>query len=135
MKKHIILDSVFSWSFCLVALVFGIWQGLIEFIILGTILFAYVFMRTFRWFAFVYDKVFDKILSVKTKGYRFSFKERVYFFDLTKKLHYSVIMFDDSKLKGKYILLDDNTIFKHGELLEVTYYKNSKVIKTISKIS
>lgn len=135
MKKHIILDSVFSWSFCLVALAFGIWQGLIEFIILGTILFAYVFMRTFRWFAFVYDKVFDKILSVKTKGYRFSSMERVYAFDLTKKLHYSVISFDDSKLKGKYILLDDNTIFKHGELLEVTYYKNSKVIKTIIKIS
>ena len=135
MRKHIILDIIFSWSFFLVVVAFGIWQGLIEFIILGTILFAYVFMRAFRWFAFVYDKVFDKILSVKTKGYRFSSKERVYFFDLTKKLHYSVIMFDDSKLKGKYILLDDNTIFKHGELLEVTYYKNSKVIKTISKIS
>ena len=71
MKKHIILDSIFSWSFCLVAVAFGIWQGLIQFIILGTILFAYVFMRTFRWFAFVYDKVFDKILSVKTVIFKY----------------------------------------------------------------
>ena len=135
MRKHIILDIIFSWSFFLVALAVGIWDASIELIIFDTILFVYVFIRTFRWLMFIYDKVFSKIITVETKGYRFSSKERVYTLDLTKKLHYSVIMFDDSKLKGKYILLDDNTIFKHGELLEVTYYKNSKVIKSITKVS
>ena len=135
MRKHIILDIIFSWGFCSFALAFGIWHNSIDLIIFDTILFVYIFIRTFRWLMFIYDKVFCKIITVETKGYRFALKERVYFFDLTKKLHYSVIMFDDIKLKGKYILLDDNTIFKHGELLEVTYYKNSKVIKTISKIS
>ena len=135
MRKHIILDIIFSWSFCSFALAFGIWHNSIDLIIFDTIIFVCTFIRTFRWLIFIYDKVFGKIITVETKGYRFASKERVYAFDLKKKLHYSVISFDDSKLKGKYILLDDNTIFKHGELLEVTYYKNSKVIKTISKIS
>ena len=135
MRKHIILDIIFSWSFCSFALAFGIWQNSIDLIIFDTIIFVWIFLRTFRWLMFIYDKVFGKIITVETKGYRFASKERVYAFDLSKKLHYSVISFDDCKLKGKYILLDDNTIFKHGELLEVTYYKNSKVIKTISKIN
>ena len=135
MRKHIILDIIFTWSFCSIALVVGIWDASIELIIFDTILFVYVFIRTFRWLMFIYDKVFSKIITVETKGYRFSSKERVYTLDFTKKLHYSVIMFDDSKLKGKFILLDNNTVFKHGELLEITYYKNSKVIKSITKVS
>ena len=135
MRKHIILDIIFTWSFCSIALAVGIWDESIELIIFDTILFVYVFIRTFRWLMFIYDKVFSKIITVETKGYRFSSKERVYTLDLMKKLHYSVIVFDDSKLKGKFILLDNNTVFKHGELLEITYYKNSKVIKSITKVS
>ena len=53
---------------------------------------------------------------------------------VSPKLFYSEIFFDDPKLKGKFILLEDNFALKHGELLEVTYYKNSKVVEKISTI-
>ena len=54
--------------------------------------------------------------------------------DISKKFYYSVLIFDDATLKGKYVLMDNNCIFRNGEQIEVTYYKNSKVIETISKV-
>lgn len=134
MGKHIILDNVSMWCFSLLALAFGIWQGWIELLIFTALLSVYFFARSFRWLMFLFDKVLGRTITVKTKGYRFALKERVYMLDLTKKLCYSEILFDDSNLKGKFVLLDDNATFKHGDLLEITYYKNSKVIKSITRI-
>lgn len=137
MKKdkmyHIILDNISMWCFSLLAFAFGIWQDDIDLLIFNGILSIGFFLRSFRWLLFIYDNTMGKTITIKTKGYRFSAKERVYFFDFAKKICYSVIMFDDPHLKGKYVLLDDYGTFNNGELLEITYYKNSKVIKSISK--
>ena len=138
MKKdimhHIILDNISMWSFSFLAFAFGIWQDDIDLLIFNGVLSIGFFLRSLRWLLFIYDKSLGKTISIKTKGYRFSAKERAYFFDFAKKICYSVITFDDPKLKGKYVLLDSDRTFKNGELLEITYYKNSKVIKSISKV-
>ena len=49
------------------------------------------------------------------------------------KLRYSELRFYDPKLKGRFTHFGDD-IFRSGDLLEMTYYKNSKVIKSIKKI-
>ena len=121
------------WSFSFFAFVYAIWQNDFSFAILAVVVSIVFFSRSFRWLMFIYDKILCKTITIKTKGYRFSANERVYFFDFAKRICYSVIMFDDPQLKSKYVLLDSDRIFINGELLEITYYKNSKVIKSISK--
>lgn len=133
MKKHIILDIISMWCFLIISIIVGLWVHSVEILVVTPLFLIWFSIRTFRWIVFLYDKIFKKTVTVHTKGYRFLTKERIYALDFSKKIHYSVVVFDDS-LKGKYILLDDNRLFKQGELLEITYYKNSKVIKSILKL-
>ena len=134
-KKHILLDNIFNWCLSLCAFAFGIWQNSIDIIIFNTVLSIGFFVRSFRWLMYCYDKIFKRKVTIKTKGYRFFKREPIYMMHVSPKLFYSEIFFDDPKLNGKFILLEDNFALKHGDLLEVTYYKNSKVIETISTIA
>lgn len=132
--KHIVIDLALVWLFLILSFAFAIWQKIISICIFGAIIVVWYFIKTLRWILFAYDKLFDKTVVVETKGYRFFKREPIYFFSDRSKWHYSEIVFDDPMLKGKYILLEDVFFMKHGELLEVTYYKSSKVIKSIKRL-
>ena len=131
-RKHIILDMVSMWIFWLltvllaifvtpVAWVFVFWFG-IEF---GK--------RTAIWVFFLIDSRKDDKQTVVTKGYVFRGRYRIYELDITKKLCYSVIQFNDSRLPGDYIDLSDER-HRNGDSLEVVFYRRSRVIKSITKI-
>ena len=134
MKKHIhiILDIVSMWTTSVLGFlmwydnpVFWFWDALLSIYFLG---------RTSRWILYLYDRTFNKLCTVRTKSYRYLLRTPYYFF-ATKyaKLLYSELRFYDPKLKGRFIHFEDD-VFRSGDLLEMTYYKNSKVIKSIKKI-
>ena len=132
--KHILLDILSTWAFTFFSIFIGFRLNSVEILFFSTFLLIYDFIRTLRWLAFLYDKIFKAKVTVKTKGFRYLTRERVYMLDISKKIYYSVLVFDDTRLKGKFVLVDNNCIFRNGEQIEVTYYKNSKVIETISVV-
>jgi hypothetical protein len=133
--KHIILDLVVVLTVSLFGFAFAIWQNLIGVYIFGGIYAAIFFIRALRWILFLYDRIFDKTVTQKTKGYSSFTRVPIYFHIKRSHIHYySEISFDDPTLKGKYVYLEDDFSLKHGQLLEVTYYKNSKVIKSIKRL-
>ena len=134
MKKqiHIILDIVSMWTPS--ALGFFMWYDNPVFWFWGTLLSIYFLGRTSRWILYLYDKAFNKLHTVRTKSYRDLSRMPYYFFaPKDAKLRYSELRFYDPKLKGRFVHFE-NDIFRSGDLLEMTYYKNSKVIKSIKKI-
>ena len=133
-KKHILLDNIFNWCFSLCVFAFGIWINNIDIVIFNSMLSIGFFVRSFRWLLYCYDKIFKRKVTIATKGYRSFKRAPIYMMLDSTKLYYSEIFFDDSKLNGRFILLEDNFELKHGELIEMTYYKNSKVIETIATI-
>ena len=136
MKKqmHIILDIVSMWTLSLLGVLLGVWSNNLAFWFWDALLSIYFLGRTSRWILYLYDKTFNKLCTVRTKSYRFLSRIPYYFF-ATKyaKLRYSELRFYDPKLKGRFIHFEDD-VFRSGDLLEMTYYKNSKVIKSIKKI-
>ena len=96
-----------------------------------TILFVSFFKRTFRWIRILLDILFKKPNVIYTRGYRFSTREHVN--NISKKAFYSKIFFDDKKLKKDYYCFDE-AIYRHGELLKISYYPNSRYIEAISRV-
>ena len=134
MMKHIIFDILSIWTVSAIAFFAGFWYEQPMFWFWDLLLSIYFLGRTSRWILYLYDKAFNKLCTVKTKSYRYLSKMPYYFF-ATKyaKLRYSELRFYDPKLKGRFIHFE-NDVFRSGDLLEMTYYKNSKVIKSIEKI-
>jgi hypothetical protein len=73
-------------------------------------------------------------ISITTKGYRFALRQPVDIFLDIFNICYSEILFDDVRLKGKYVFFD-SSVFQHGERLEIVYYPRSKYIKSINRIA
>ena len=133
-KMHIILDIVSMWTLSLLGVLLGVWSNNLAFWFWDALLSIYFLGRTSRWILYLYDKAFNKLYTVKTKSYRYSSRMPYYFLaSKNAKLRYSELRFDDPKLKGRFIHFGDD-VFRSGDLLEMTYYKNSKVIKSIEKI-
>ena len=134
--KHIALELVFTWLFLALVFAFAIQQKSIDICIFATVFaVGHFIQRTFRWILFTYDKIFDKTVTLKTKGYSRCMREPIYYYFTEKyKRFYSIVQFDDPSLKGRFVYLEDDFSLKHGELLEVTYYKNSKVIKSVKRM-
>ena len=131
-KIHIIVDIVTMWTFVVLAIYLGIAVSKI-YIFFAFPLVIWFFVRTLKWLRIAFDVFFSTPLTISTKGFRFSYRDRIYALDITKTLFYSVVMFDDAKLKGKYVYLE-TAMFCHGEILEITYYPKSKYIKSIKKL-
>ena len=136
MKKyvHVILDIIMIWTFSVVIFFAGFWYDQPLYWVVDLPLSIYFLGRTSRWILYLYDRTFNKLCTVRTKSYRF-FNRMPYYFFASKyaKLRYSELRFYDPKLKGRFVHFE-NDIFRSGDLLEMTYYKNSKVIKSIKKI-
>ena len=138
-KKHIILDVITMWLFASICLCYAIVKDSIL-IFCGTIpLIIWYSTRTYRYCLILMDVLFSEPRCVLTKGYRFAVSERVYALDITKNIHYYYVLFNDKKLndgrfKDKYIFFEARP-FSGGELLEVTYYKRSKFILDIKKVT
>lgn len=136
MKKHIhiILDVVSMWALSALGFLGGVWFNNLAFWFWDALLSIYFLGRTSRWILYLYDKVFNKLCTVRTKSYDSSYSHPICFLAKSKsKLRYSEVRFNDPKLKGRFFSFEID-VFKGGDLLEMTYYKNSKVIKSIKKI-
>ena len=135
MKKfivHIILDLIVGWALICGGIYFGLtWSFLL--LIYTIPLVCWYSARTFIWIRMAIDVLFSTPISITTKGYRFALRQRVYPLLLKSTFHYSEILFDDVRLKGKYVFFD-NSVFRHGEKLEIVYYPRSKYIKSIERI-
>ncbi len=136
MKKHIhiILDIFSIWTLSALGFLGGFLFNNFAFWFWDALLSIYFLGRTYRWILFLYDKAFNKLCTVRTNNYGYSCSYPIYFLALPQsKLRYSEVIFNDPKLKGRFFNFEVN-IFKSGDLLEMTYYKHSKVIKSIKKI-
>ena len=135
MKKyasHIILDVLSMWTLIIVSLYVAVkWDVYMIFVYLPilTVWFAY---RTFKWALLLYDFIFSKPKTFITKGYRYAVRDRIYVLDLSKKIHYSKVYFDDQKIKC--LLFFSSDVFQHGEALKVTYYPKSKLAIKIERL-
>ena len=96
-------------------------------------LFIHYGRRIFRWVLFLMDSRKNITQTIVTKSYVYNGRYGIYELDITKKIHYSIIKFNDPSLKGEYIDLNDD-IYRNGDTLEIVFYKRSKVIKSITKI-
>ena len=130
--KHIILDVVSMWIFLFMGILLAIFVTPLAWIF--DIFFAIDFWkRTSIWVLFWIDSRKEDTQTVITKGYVFRGRYRIYELDITKKIYYSVIQFNDPRLKGEYIDLSDER-HRQGDTLEVVFYRRSRVIKHITKL-
>ena len=131
-RKHIILDVVSMWIFLFMGILLAIFVTPLAWIF--DIFFAIDFWkRTSIWVLFWIESRKDDTQTVITKGYVFRGRYRIYDLDITKKIYYSVIQFNDSRLPGEYIDLSDE-MHRQGDTLEVVFYRRSRVIKHITKL-
>ena len=132
MKLHIVLDLVIGWMLICSAVYFGIVRNFL-FLVFVLPLFIWYAVRTLKWLKIVFALMFTNPQVVKTKGYRYSYRERAYQLIPNTALRYSVLLFDDVALKGEYVFMGDS-IFRHGEKLEIIYYPRAKYIKSIVRL-
>lgn len=131
-RTHIILDVVSMWIFWLFVVWLAIFVTPLAWIFV--VWFAIDFgKRTSVWLLFWIDSRKDDTQTVITKDYVFRGRYRIYELDITKKICYSVIQFNDPRLKGEYVDLSDER-HRQGDTLEVVFYRRSRVIKSITKI-
>ena len=77
--------------------------------------------------------MFSKPQTMLTKGYRLMYREKAAaIFRDKKSPSYSVVLFNDNRLLGKYIYLD-TCHFETGVELEILYYPRSKYIVSIKQ--
>ena len=107
-RYQILLDIFFMWLPWVCVLLISVLYPVV-FVVSGvplTILFVPFFKRTFRWIRILLDILFKKPNVIYTRGYR---------------------------LKKDYYCFDE-AIYKHGELLKISYYPNSRYIEAISRV-
>ena len=130
-QLHIVLDLVIGWGLIAVGIYFGVTASIL-YIVYEIPLIIWYGIRAFMWLRILFDVFISKTETILTKGYRYSYRERVYPLIPKSRPRYSVILFDDVRLKGKYIYLDE-ALFSGGVELEVIYYPRSKYIKEIKR--
>ena len=132
-RTHIILDVVSMVLFMLGTTIWARVARAYLCIIILPFLFIRYCRRIFRWILFWIDSRKEDTQTVITKGYVFRGRYRIYELDITKKIYYSVIQFNDPRLKGEYIDLSDER-HRQGDTLEIVFYRRSRVIKHITKL-
>ena len=131
-KLHIVLDLAIVWGLIFVGIYLGVVRNFL-FLVAIFPLFVWYGVRTLHWLIIAFSVFFLKPDIIETKSCRFAYRERVYQLIPASVLHYSIFLFNDTAIKGKYIFMGDS-IFRHGEKLEITYYPKAKYIKCIKRI-
>ena len=137
MKRKIVLylvaDLIVVWITLLIALYLG-FVVTIMFHFWGVFILIWYIVRTFKWLRILFDKMFSKTHVLHTKKYRLAYRDKAsQIFRNEKSPSYSIVLFNDSRLPGKYIYFDVCD-FKPGEELTVIYYPRSKYIISIMRI-
>ena len=134
MKKHIVFDILTMWLLVFGGICIGLCDwGHIDFLIWTPLLIPWYAIRTWRWLLLAIDHMFKRTTQAETNGHISLYRERIYALDVTKKISYSVITFNDPKMKGKFIYLS-NRILPKVDRVKVVFYTKSKVIKSIEPI-
>ena len=135
LRYHIIIDIIINWLLVIFGTIAGLYFS-IFYIIYSIPLYIWFSLRTLKWIRVLVDVIFSRPQKLITKLYRCSYKERVYALDLSKKIQYSVLLFNDNRLKGRYIFLKDFEYkLKPSGAFVVNYYPKSKFIISIETIN
>lgn len=136
-KKKIILylaaDLLGTW----ILIIGGIYLGFVSsfmFHVGASIVLVWYIVRTSRWIRILFDKIFSKPQVIRTKQIRDVLRNRAAPIVNSKiSPSYSVVRFNDKRLPGEYIYLDECHC-RTGEEVEVVYYSRSKYILKVTKI-
>ena len=136
-KKKIILylaaDLLGTW----ILIIGGIYLGFVSsfmFHVGASIVLVWYIVRTSRWIRILFDKIFSKPQVIRTKQIRDVLRNRAAPIVNSKiSPSYSVVRFNDKRLPGEYIYLDECHC-STGEKVEVVYYSRSKYILKVTKI-
>ena len=145
MKKkitlHILLNLVIEWVLVCLAVIFGFLFNILYIVFILPV-FISCSIETFFWGRVAFCVAFNKPQTIITKGFRYTSREFIYSTVIKPTYyrgvfffkHYSKILFDDKRLKGKYVYLD-TAFFHHGESIKLTYYPRAKYIISIEKVN
>lgn len=130
LKRNILFFILWEWF--LSAVILCVCFTISYYLLIPGLLFCVWLCELSRiWLPIAFAVRFSKPKTITTKGYRSAYRMPVS--PRKTKHHYSVILFDDPNLKGKYYSLDE-ALFRHGEELEIIYYPRSRYICSIQRI-
>ena len=132
MVLYLAADLIVVWITLFIVLYLG-FVSTVMFHFWGAFILIWYIVRTFKWLRILFDKMFSKPQTMLTKGYRLMYREKAAaIFRDKKSPSYSVVLFNDNRLLGKYIYLD-TFHFEAGVELEILYYPRSKYIVSIKQ--
>ena len=135
MKRKIVLylvaDIIVVWITLLITLYLG-FVFTVVFHLGGAFILIWYIVRTLKWLRILFDKMFSKPQVIHTKEYRLAYRAKAaQLFRNEKSPSYSIVLFNDNRLPGKYICFDVCD-FNPGIELEILYYPQSKYIIKIT---
>ena len=137
MKKKVILYLVVDLIGTWILIIGGIYLGFVYsfmFHVWAPIILAWYIVRTSRWIRILFNKIFSKPQVIRTKQIRYALRDpAAQIVNLEISPSYSVVRFNDKRLPGEYIYLDE-CHYRTGEEVEVIYYPRSKYITKITKV-
>ena len=130
-KLHIVLDMLIMITFLSVVVYIGTISSVL-YLVFSLPLALFYFCKIVYWIFVLADVLFSKPIKITTKSYRYSYREKIYFYLPQSRYFYSIVLFDDIRMRGKYVYFGYPT-FHHGEMLTIIYYPKSKYIKSIER--
>ena len=125
--RYILFDLIIGWALISAGVILGLLSS-IFYLIFTVPLLVWYGITTFKWIKVFLTVKFSKPKKVVTKGFHCAYRDRCGIL-LFANSCYSVLTFNDSGLKGKYIFLGD--MFGSNNEVTVTYYPSCKYIQSI----